>query len=160
MGVILLVRRAWGFLVAKVGPTAIKYAIASVISVAVTEVLLFLIFGVFRMFDAVVSNIVATALAAIPSYYLNRNWAWGKNGRSHLWREVVPFWALAFLGLALSIVTVDWTQAFATAHGFSHLLDALFVNAASLTAFGIVWIGKFFIFNLFMFGSRAPAEVE
>jgi len=158
--VISLVRRAWGLLVAKVGPTAIKYTIASVISVAVTEVLLFLIFGVFRMFDAVASNIVATGLAAIPSYYLNRNWAWGKNGRSHLWREVVPFWGLAFLGLALSIVTVDWTQAFATQHGFSHLVDALFVNLASLAAFGIVWIGKFFIFNLWMFGSRAPAEVE
>jgi putative flippase GtrA len=155
-----LYRTVYGWLVARVGATAIKYALASVISVAVTEVVLFLVFGAFRLFSAEVSNIVATAVAAIPSYYLNRNWAWGKSGKSHFWREVAPFWVLAFLGLGLSAWTVGLAQGFAQSHGFSHLLDALFVNVASLAAFGIVWVGKFFIFNIWMFGNQNPQGVD
>ncbi len=154
-----LYRTVYGWLTTRIGVTAIKYAMASVISVMVTEVVLFLVFGVFRLFSAEVSNIVATGVAAIPSYYLNRNWAWGKSGRSHFLREVVPFWLLAFLGLGLSLVTVGFAQSFARAHGFPHLLDALFVNFASLVAFGVVWVGKFFAFNIWMFGERSQQGV-
>ncbi len=154
-----LYRTVYGWLVAKIGVTAIKYALSSVISVVVTEAVLFLVFGVFRLFSAEISNVVATAVAAVPSYYLNRNWAWGKSGRSHFLREVVPFWSLAFVGLALSLVTVGFAQSFANSHGFSHLTDALFVNFASLVAFGVVWVGKFFIFNFWLFGTRSASEV-
>ncbi|WP_298334083.1 GtrA family protein [Ferrimicrobium sp.] len=155
-----LYRTFYGWLVAKVGLKAIKYALASVVSVVVTEVVLFLVFGVFRLFSAEVSNIVATAVAAVPSYYLNRNWAWGKSGKSHFLREIVPFWTLAFIGLALSLVTVGLAQSFAQTHHLSHLADALFVNFASLLAFGVVWVGKFFIFNIWLFVETATSEVE
>ena len=37
-------------------------------------------------------------VAVIPSYYWNRAWAWGKRGRSHFRREIVPYWSMAFLG--------------------------------------------------------------
>ena len=154
-----LYRTVYGWVVAKIGATALKYMLSSVISVAVTEAVLFLVFGVFRLFSAEISNVVATAVAAIPSYYLNRNWAWGKSGRSHFLREVVPFWSLAFIGLALSLVTVGIAQSFAHYHGFSHLVDALFVNFASLVAFGVVWVGKFFIFNTWLFSSKNSSEV-
>jgi putative flippase GtrA len=153
-------RTVYDWLVGRFGPTALKYALASVISVIVTEGVLFLVFGIFRLFSAEVSNIVATGVAAVPSYYLNRNWAWGKSGRSHLLREVVPFWLLAFVGLGLSLVTVGWAQSFADLHHLSHLVDALFVNFASLCAFGVVWIGKFFIFNRWLFGQQSQSEVD
>jgi putative flippase GtrA len=152
-------RTVYGWLVAKIGATAIKYALSSVISVVVTEAVLFLVFGVFRLFSAEISNVVATGVAAVPSYYLNRNWAWGKSGRSHFLREVVPFWSLAFIGLALSLVTVGFAQSFAHSHGFSHISDALFVNFASMVAFGVVWVGKFFVFNTWLFRSKSTSEI-
>ncbi len=138
--------------------TAVKYMAASAISVVVTEIALFILFGVVRL-GPTSSNVLATAVAAVPSYYLNRNWAWGKSGRSHFMKEVVPFWSLAFLGLALSIVTVNVAHDFAVHEGFSHLIDTLSVNAASIFAFGVVWIGKFFIFNKYLFAnSVAPTR--
>lgn len=139
--------------------TAVKYMAASAISVVVTEIALFILFGVVRL-GPTSANVLATAIAAVPSYYLNRNWAWGKSGRSHFMKEVVPFWSLAFLGLALSIVTVNVAHDFAVQEGFSHLLDTLAVNAASITAFGIVWIGKFFIFNKYLFASPLVSSQE
>ncbi|ACU54747.1 conserved hypothetical protein [Acidimicrobium ferrooxidans DSM 10331] len=145
---------------ARFGPASVKYAVTSVISVLITQAILFLLFGVMRVFSAVTSNVVATAVAAIPSYYLNRRWAWGKSGRSHLLKEVIPFWALAFIGLWVSIETVAWTQARASAAHVGHLTDAVLINLASLVAFGVVWVGKYVIFSRFMFGTpRVPDPV-
>ncbi|MHB8190999.1 MAG: GtrA family protein [Ferrimicrobium sp.] len=144
-------------LVRRFGITAVKYGAVSAISVAITEALLFILFAIFRI-SATGSNVIATAVAAVPSYYLNRSWAWGKSGHSHLVKEVIPFWALAFLGLWLSIFTVGVANGFAVSHGYPHIVDALLVNTASIAAFGIVWIGKFFIFNKFLFVTVGDAE--
>lgn len=144
---------------ARFGPASVKYALTSVVSVVITQALLFLFFGVLRLFSAVTSNILATALAAVPSYYLNRRWAWGKAGRSHLLKEVLPFWVLAFVGLWVSIEAVAWTQARAEAAHVGHLADAVFVNLASLAAFGVVWVAKYVIFNRFMFGTQRVPDV-
>jgi GtrA-like protein len=57
------------------------------------------------------ANVIACAVAAVPSFHLNRSWAWGRRGRSRLLREVAPFWALAFLGLAFSTWAADMSGA-------------------------------------------------
>jgi putative flippase GtrA len=125
----------------------IKYAGVSVISTIVSQVTLFLTFGVFRLMSEVPANIVANVVATVPSYYLNRRWVWGKSGRSHLWREVVPFWVLSFVGLAFSSLAVYLAGAFARHHGLGHGATTLLVNAANLLSFGILWIVKFIIYN-------------
>ncbi len=132
-------------------PKTIKYTAVSAVSVVITQGLLFLFYGVLRKWSATTSNIMATAIAAVPSYYLNRAWAWGKTGKSHFMKEVVPFWALAFLGLALSVIAVGYAHHLAVAMNLSHMGDVVFVNLASLAAFGILWVGKFFIFNRVLF---------
>ena len=66
-------------------------------------------------------------------------------------KEVVPFWALAFLGLAMSVIAVGYAHHLAVTMNLSHMGDVVFVNLASLAAFGILWVGKFFIFNRVLF---------
>jgi putative flippase GtrA len=134
------------------GQKAIRYTLTSVVSVFVTQVLLALLYVVVSL-SAKWANIWAVSLASIPSYVLNRNWAWGKRGRSHLFREVIPFWALALIGLAFSTWAADWAES--TFNG-----RALFVNAASLAAFGILWVGKFIIFNEVLFKHRPEVLAE
>lgn len=128
---------------------AIRYTLASGISVVVTQVLLAVLYVVVGL-SAKWANIWAVSLASIPSYVLNRRWAWGKRGRSHLFREVIPFWALALVGLAFSTWAADWAET--AFHG-----RAVFVNGASLAAFGVLWVGKFVIFNELMFKHHEPA---
>ena len=125
----------------------VRYTMVSVISTAVSQGSLFLVFGILRLWSAVPSNIFANAVATFPSYFLNRTWAWGKSGRSHWLREVVPFWSLSFAGMGLSIWTVAVTEDWAHSQHFGHLTTAVFVNAANLFAFGILWIVKFLVFN-------------
>jgi putative flippase GtrA len=135
------------------GRKMVRYSLVSVVSVIVSQVVLFLAQS---FWSARTSNIVAVCVSAVPSYYLNRAWAWGKTGRSHLMKEIVPFWSLAFLGLVFSTWAADFAESNAHHITGSDLGVKLVVNAAALAAFGVLWIAKFFIFNRLMFVHHEP----
>jgi putative flippase GtrA len=132
------------------GKKWVRYTTVSVISVIVSEVLLFVAFGLIHL-SARVANIWAVCLSAVPSYYLNRAWAWGKRGRSHLLKEVVPFWTMALIGLAFSTWAADFAESHADAVTTSHFFTTVIVMMASLAAFGVLWFAKFAILNKLMF---------
>jgi hypothetical protein len=73
-----------------------------------------------------------------------------------MWKEIVPFWGLAFLGLALSILAVDIAETEAPKITSSHLGTAVIVNFSALAAWGVIWIGKFVIFNRLLFIDHGP----
>jgi putative flippase GtrA len=119
----------------------------------VSEICLVLFNGVIGL-GAVVASSLATAIAAIPNYYMNRKWAWGKHGRSHILKEVVPFWALAFAGWAFSTYSVYLMEHYAKQQQLSHALTTALLAIVYVAAFGVLWIGKFVIFNKLMFVHR------
>ena len=119
------------------GKKAVRYTMVSAVSVAVSQVSLFVLFALLH-WTARSANIMACAIGGIPSYYLNRRWAWGKKGRSHLLKEILPFWAIAFVGLAFSTVAADLAEARAPDITASRLGQALIVNAAVIAAFGLL----------------------
>jgi putative flippase GtrA len=133
------------------GIKAIKYTLASAVSVVVS-IVAFVILKGFAKVDAVPANVASVVIGGIPNYYLNRRWAWGKTGKSHLWKEIVPFWALAFIGLGISTGAVALADSYAKSRGYSHVVTTLADTIANLGAFGVLWIGKFLIFNKLMFG--------
>ena len=45
-------------------------------------------------------------ISAFPAYYLSRAWVWGKSGKSHFKKEVLPFWIFVFIGLVFSTTMV------------------------------------------------------
>ncbi|HVE94121.1 MAG TPA: GtrA family protein [Acidimicrobiales bacterium] len=141
------------------GRKAIKYTLVSVIAVAVSQIALVAFGPLLLDWKPRSANIAASSIGAVPSYYLNRYWAWGKRGRSHLLKEVAPFWALAFLGMAFSTWTVGITAAFASDRYDSELIQAMFINGGSIAAFGVLWIAKFIIFNKILFKAH-PEELE
>ena len=68
-----------------------RYGTISVVSTAVSLTGLFFFYRILS-FSPGWSNIWATVIATIPYYYLNRMWVFNKRGRSHLTKEVIPFW--------------------------------------------------------------------
>ncbi len=136
------------------GRKAIKYTVVSVVSVLVSLLTLFVTFDVLRVASAGWCQVIACAVGTVPSYTLNRYWAWGKRGRSRLFQEVLPFWVLAFIGLAFSVYAVD------LAAGLGHQLKlsrdgvTALTEIASLASYGVLWIGKFVIFNRLLFVDR------
>lgn len=120
----------------------VKYGMVSVVAVVVSQTVLIVCSAVLD-FRPVVANVTSVALGTIPSYLLNRAWVWGKRGSHHFWREVAPFWVIALLGLAFSTLLVylasQWSEATPV------------IAAASLTAFGILWVVKYWFLNTILF---------
>ena len=139
------------------GVKLLKYSAASAVSVVVSVVFLVIFDGLLG-WSAVVSSTLATAMATIPSYELNRKWAWGKQGKSHLMREVVPFWVLAFIGWAFSTYSVRVAESqLGSLKG--HLAGTLIIAVTYIGAFGVLWVGKFVLFNKVLFAHR-PADAR
>jgi len=136
-----------------------RYAAVSVISTVLTEVLLYLFFRVAKVGSAAESNALAAGISTVPSYYLNRTWAWGKTGRSHVMREVVPFWTIAAVSLVLSTIAVGAADSAAKASLHSHTFETLAVLGANIGTYAVIWVGKFILFNkvLFVIPPTEPA---
>jgi putative flippase GtrA len=135
-----------------------KYSVVSVVSTVVSLGGLALFYGVLQLSSAAWCNLMATAIATVPSYYLNRTWAWGKTGKSHLMKEVVPFWVVAVLSALISTGVVRVAELWAHHITHSHSTITLIVEAANFATYGALWIGKFVLFNKLLFKHPAVAE--
>lgn len=132
----------------------VRYGGVSLISIVLTEMLVFGFYGVGHLGSAVVCTTAASLLAAVPTYALNRRWVWGVVGRSRLWQEVVPFWTTVAVGIAASAAAVDIVTRIARAELHSHLLRSGVIVAASLGAYGVLWAARFLVLDRFVFGLR------
>jgi len=103
---------------------------------------------------AVMANVLTTALATIPSYQLNRRWTWNRTGSSDVWREVVPFWAMSFAGLAASTVTVGIADRWAVGAHITGLLHTGTILAGHLGGFALLWVVQFAILDRVVFARR------
>lgn len=154
------------------GKRMFRYTMVSVVAVPVGlafDVLALDLFG----WSPAWSGIFGAAFGAIPSYYLNRSWAWGKTGKSHVWKEIVPFWVIAFI----STLFAGWTQNLAgnyvghparialkrtggairrvlvpsSGHAIVGLERQVIILGAYLTGFAILWVVKYVIYNKVLF---------
>jgi putative flippase GtrA len=130
------------------GRRMVRYVAQSVLTTIFSFVVLGLVYGVFRWWTEIPSVVFANTVATVPSYYLNRHWVWRKGGRSHLMKEVVPFWVISFIGIVLSILAAAAARHIGLKYFPNHHgLRTVLVEAANLFAFGVLWIGKFLIFS-------------
>jgi putative flippase GtrA len=134
----------------------LKFGMVSVISTIVAQSILFVMFDRYSLASAMACNVVATAVATVPAYWLNRTWTWGKRGKSSFWREVMPFWILAFIGLVLSTVAVGVAAHNVDLISHKKLVKDLVVHFANFTTYGLIWVARYAIFNKFMFGPGTP----
>jgi putative flippase GtrA len=132
--------------------------LVSAISALIALVVLTIVYGVLRLWTEVPSTLFANVVAGIPSYLLNRQWVWGKSGRSHVWREIVPFWVMSLIGIAFALFAAALAHDVADTHHLHHLARTALVVGANIAAFGILWLLKFIILNR-LFAGIADAEV-
>ncbi len=131
------------------GRRMIRYAATSAIAVVGTQIIIFVMVQALKV-AAVPSNLTATMVMSIPAFMLNKYWVWGKSGRAHLRREVIPFWVFTVAGWALSTGAV-YLAAESTKP--DTLFHTFCVMAASIAGFGILWVLKYVFLDKIMFGT-------
>jgi putative flippase GtrA len=135
------------------GRRAIRYVATSGIGVVLTQALLTVFLHVLHWRSGV-SNVLAVSIVSIPAFLLNKYWVWGKRGRAHVRREVLPFWLFTIAGLALSTLAVVLV-ANATKNPDVESLkngNKIAVQFANLAGFGILWVLKYLFLDKIMFG--------
>ncbi|HTT88390.1 MAG TPA: GtrA family protein [Acidimicrobiales bacterium] len=132
----------------------IRYSMVSAVAIVISQATILVCAWVFGL-SGIAANTIGAVVATPASYELNRKWAWRKGGKSHLWREVVPFWALTIIGWLASTGTVEIADSLCKSHGVTGLARAIAIMGASLFAYGVVWIGKFFLFNRLIFATTS-----
>jgi putative flippase GtrA len=129
------------------GRKLFRYSMVSVISTAVSLSVIAVVYGVFHVWSEVPSTIFGNFVATFPSYWLNRQWAWGKSGRSHFWKEVAPFWFMAAAGIAFSIIGASLARSVGHHFKMGHFELTVLVLLANVISFAVFWVVKLLIFN-------------
>jgi putative flippase GtrA len=98
---------------------------------------------------------LATAIAAVVSYFANRHWTWRHKDQTGVRRELPLFLGLSVIGLALSEIPVGVSEY------LFHLHSALAFNVSSTligTALGTVW--RFWSFRRWVFLDAEPERTD
>jgi len=131
----------------KHGRKLIRYTLVSAASTLTSVIVIAIVYG-FRIIPGEVeATIFGNVVATIPSYNLNRKWTWGKSGRSHVRKEILPFWIIAVLGIAFSILGASYARHLVHAHHLSHFVATVVVVGANFVSFAVFWVLKLMIFN-------------
>lgn len=151
--------RLRGLVSSDTGRKFIRYGVASVVNVVIGEAILALAFG-WLHWSARSAAVLAAVLAAGPAYWLARRWVWGRSGRSHLVREVLPFWGLALAGLALTTWAAGVGEALGVDAGLGRPGQTALVMAAVLAASAAFWVVRFVLLNRVLFADRPAAGLQ
>jgi putative flippase GtrA len=124
-----------------------RYMAVTVVNVAVGQGLLLLLHSVLH-WNQVVANAVSVLVSAVPAYYLSRAWVWGKSGKSHFKKEVLPFWIFVAIGFVFSTSMVALAAAVTGTNGDAANLTTaqkLLPNLVNMASFGLLWVVRFFL---------------
>jgi putative flippase GtrA len=138
------------------GKKLIRFTSVSVISTVVSLSLIAIFYGIAR-WGVIEATVSANVLATIPAYNLNRRWTWGKTGRSHVVKEVMPFWIMSSLGIAASFFGSLLARHIVRTNHFPHEVNTLIVLGMNFISFAIFWVLKLLVFNRIF---HVPSELE
>lgn len=140
------------------GKKLIRFTTTSLISTCISASLILITYGFKIIPGEIQATLFSNVVAMFPAYHLNRRWAWGKAGRSHVRREVVPYLAMSFSGTAFSLVGATYARHVVHSHHWGHLINTGIVGGTNIGAFAIFWVLKMLLFNrIFHPGPRLAA---
>ena len=109
------------------------YVGGSAVAAACSELTLLLLYGALGVSPAAAS-VVAWFAGAVPNYWLNRSWTWGRRGRPDLRRELLPYAVVIALTLLLAVLATRAVDLWLRSAGTP---EATRVMLVGVTFFGV-----------------------
>ena len=129
------------------GKKLIRFTAASAITTSVSLTTILVVYGFHIIPGIIGATLFGNIVAIMPSYYLTRAWAWGKRGKSHWRKEVLPYWLMSFAGIGFSLLGATWVKTIVHTHDLDHLLNTILVAGMNLVSFAVFWVLKILVFN-------------
>ena len=125
----------------------LRYGAVTVVNVFLGLATLIFLHG-FLGWHGVAAAVTAVVASAVPCFVLNRRFVWMRFGRIRIRSEVAPFALFTMLGLLASSGLV-----FLATRRFD---SEFMVYAAHQSAFGILWVLRYFLFDRLLWRVRSP----
>jgi putative flippase GtrA len=133
-----------------------RYGTNALLATVCSQVTFIVLYGWVGLGTTVTSTLAWLA-GAIPNYFLNRSWTWGRRGRPSLRREVVPYVAIILGTLGLAILATGLGAAALDRTSVSHGTQTLVVWGIYFTVYVVMFGVRFFLFDrLFRTRDAAP----
>lgn len=138
-----------------VGPEVLKFGLIGGVNTVVNMVAFNLLL-LLAMFDnsEVKAKVVATAIAMVSAYFMNRHWTYRDRDKSAAHREFVLFIFFNVAGLAIEVAILS-----ATKYWFG-LTTVLALNVATLFGLGLGTIFRFFTYRTWVFKHAEPTFAD
>ncbi|TDC96594.1 GtrA family protein [Actinomadura sp. 7K507] len=127
-----------------------RYTVGSVLAAVASEAALLATYGP-GLLSPGKASVVAWGAGAGLNYVLNRRWAWGRRGRASLWRELVPYWAIALATMAIAAWSTGAAHRLGPRWFESGGWQTVFVGAVFLAVYGVMFLVKFVLFHYLVF---------
>lgn len=118
-----------------------RYGTGSIVAVVCSQATFLILYGPVHA-STTVSSTLAWLAGAIPNYWLNRSWTWGRRGRPPVTQELLPYAAIVLGTLGLAIAATAAVAA---------VLDGTSITDAAQT---LIVAGTYFLVYVVMFGFR------
>jgi putative flippase GtrA len=136
----------------------VRYALGSVICLVVSEITLAILLAVGT--EAWVASVCASAAGIVPGYPLNRTWTFGKRGRSHKWREVLPYWTTSIASAVVAALVVAGVNIWVRHVTQDHVARKIILLAAYVAAYGFMWLLRFVYMDRVLFAPKRVPVAE
>jgi putative flippase GtrA len=127
-----------------------RYSVVSAGSIILTQILL--VAFTLATLPPASANIVAVLVASVPAFILSRTWTWRDRDDTGMTRQAVVFWSTVVVGLVASTAAVSAVGEFSTAPQS--------LAAASLAAFGALWMVRFVVLDRIAFRDEHRSGAE
>jgi putative flippase GtrA len=124
----------------------LRFGTGSVVATVCSQATFLVVYGPLGA-STTVSSVLAWFAGAIPNYWINRSWTWGRRGRPSVRRELLPYAAVVLGTLALAIVATTGVEKLLETTSISHAGQTLLVTGTYFMVYAVMFVFRFLLFD-------------
>lgn len=124
----------------------VRYGAGSAVATVCSEVTFLTLYGALDT-STTLASILGWLAGAVPSYWLNRTWTWGRRGRPRLRTELVPYVVVVLATVALAVAATSAADAVLSGTTASSTVRSILVGAVFLLVYVLVFVLRFLLFD-------------
>jgi putative flippase GtrA len=136
---------------------ALRYGTGSIVATVCSQTTFLLLYGPLHA-STTVSSVLAWFAGAVPNYWLNRSWTWGRRGRPSVRRELLPYAAIILGTLVLAIVATSGVAALLAGTSVSHGTRTFLVSGTYFLVYAVMFGFRFLLFDRLFATHRGHLE--